>query len=49
MYEEKWIKTSPDTTFPVQNKIDNCGEPEQFQERLSSHKATAPQPILDMS
>ena len=31
------------------NKINNCGEPDKFQERLSSHRATAPQPILDMS
>ena len=31
------------------NKINNCGEPDKFQERLSSHRATAPQPIIDMS
>ena len=31
------------------NKINHCEEPDKFQERLSSHKATAPQPILDMS
>ena len=29
--------------------INPCGESEKFQERLSSHKATASQPILDMS
>ena len=26
-----------------------CEEPDKFQERLSSHKATASQPVLDMS
>ena len=31
------------------NKINNCGEPDKFQERLSSYRATAPQPVLDMS
>ena len=28
--------------------INHCGEPDKFQERLSSHKATASQPILVM-
>ena len=28
--------------------INHCGEPDKLQERLSSHKATASQPILVM-
>ena len=28
--------------------LNNCGEPDKFQERLSSYRATAPQPVLDM-
>ena len=31
------------------NKINNCGEPDKFQERLSTCRETASQPILDMS
>ena len=31
------------------NKINNCGEPDKFQERLSICTATVSQPVLDMS
>ena len=43
----KWIKIDnsvPWYYFPCLNKINNCGEPGKFQERLSSNKATASQP-----
>ena len=31
------------------NKINNCGEPDKFQKLLSKCRATASQPVLDMS
>ena len=44
-----FVKGNHDYWWQSLNKINNCGEPDKFQERLSSHRATTPQPILDMS
>ena len=38
-----------DKNFLCLKLLNNCGETDKFQERLASHKATASQPILDMS